>query len=292
MELEVDGQKLCGSLMLPEGEGPHPLVLMHVGSGPTDRDGNSPLISGRNDSLSMLAKGLCEQGVASVRYDKRGIAASKAALGSEEGFVIDVLVDDLAAWFVQLRADARFSRVTLLGHSEGSLIAILVAAERGVDGLISVAGVGRPAGDILREQLRGKLPPDLLARAESFIGTLEAGEAIAEEIPAELQSLFRPSVHDYLRAWFAHDPALELAKVQARRVAIVQGTTDAQVTVKDAELLAEAHPEATLHVLEGMNHVLKRASAAPADQMRAYTDPSIPLHAELVPLVAAAAKAE
>ncbi len=284
-DIMVGGDVLFGTLLLPDGEGPYPAVLIHAGSGPTDRDGNTPLLRGRSDSLRLLAQGLQARGVASLRFDKRGIGESAGALTSEVGFEIGVLVEDLVAWHTALADEARISRVTLVGHSEGSLIAILAAQQRRPDGLVSLAGVGRPAGDLLREQLAAQLPAELLTQAESFIETLEAGGEIEGEVPPELQSIFRPSVHDYLRSWLAFDPAQELGKVETDALAVVQGTTDSQVTVQDAERLAAAHPDAALHVIDGMSHVLKQASASPADQMAAYTDPDLPVMPEVFDII-------
>ena len=85
---------LHGTELLPDGAGPHPVVLIIAGSGPTDREGNNPLIPGRNDSLKMLGEGLVAKGIASVRYDKRGIAASAKAGSREDDLRFEHYVDD------------------------------------------------------------------------------------------------------------------------------------------------------------------------------------------------------
>src|SRR5690606_26762440 len=68
--------RLCGSLVLPDGAGPWPAALLVAGSGPTDRDGNSPLLPEPCDNLKLLAQALAGRGIASLRYDKRGIGDS------------------------------------------------------------------------------------------------------------------------------------------------------------------------------------------------------------------------
>jgi hypothetical protein len=141
VELIVPGGTLHGSLMLPATTQPAPVALLIAGSGPTDRDGNNPA-GGNNDSLKRLAIGLAERGIASLRYDKRGVAASRAVAPREEQLSVEAYVADAVAWGQLLKADPRFSQLILLGHSEGALIAALAAADAGADALVSVAGIG------------------------------------------------------------------------------------------------------------------------------------------------------
>ena len=136
-----------------------PVVLLLSGSGPTDRNGNSPMLPGKNNSLQMLAEGLASNGIASLRYDKRGVGESAKAMMAEADLRFETYVDDAVAWCEQLRKDKRFSAVIIAGHSEGSLIGMLAAKRCNAAGFISIAGAGRAAADILRTQLAGKLPP-------------------------------------------------------------------------------------------------------------------------------------
>src|SRR5687767_12903500 len=267
---------LHGTLLLPQRSAERvPVVLLHSGSGPTDRDGNSPLLSGANNSLKLLAEGLATLGIGSVRFDKRGIAASRAAGAREEDLRFDTLIDDAVGWIRLLRADPRFSTVTVIGHSEGSLIG-MVAARRGeADAFVSIAGSGRPAQDVIREQLGQQLSPTMMAGAARGLDALAAGR-FADSMPPGLESLLRRSVQPYLMSWFRYDPAKEIAALPVP-VLIVQGTTDLQVSVADARLLAAAVPNAKLMLVDGMNHVLKLASGDRAAQMRSYGDPSLPV---------------
>src|SRR5690606_31990768 len=122
-----------------------------------------PLLQGQNNSLRLLAEGLAQRGVATVRYDKRGIGESTAAGPREEDLRFDAYIDDAAAWAAWLREDPRFSSVSLIGHSEGSLIGIMAAQVEDVDALVSIAGAAQPLSEVLREQLRPQLPPNLWA---------------------------------------------------------------------------------------------------------------------------------
>ena len=284
--LDTPTGKLAGTLVVPASSKPVPLVVIIAGSGPTNRDGNSPMLPGANNSLKLLAEGLRERGIATLRYDKRGIAESVKAGVSESALRFDMLADDAAGWVRKFRPDSRFSTITVLGHSEGSLLGML-ATERGqADAFVSVAGAGRPAAALLRDQLQ-RLPPDQLAFSNRALDALVAGRTVDSVPPVPvLQSLFRPSVQPYLMSWLPLDPAA-LVKALTVPVLVAQGTADIQVAVRDAELLAAAQPKAKLVVINGMNHVFKTpAGTDPASQQASYSDPSLPVARELIEAVA------
>lgn len=266
---------IFGTLRLPSSAPPYPLALIVAGSGPTDRDGNNGPI--RANTYRLLAAALAKGGVASVRYDKRGIGASARAAQSESRLRFDTYIDDAVAWLQLLGSDKRFSRTTIAGHSEGALIATVAAARAPVHALVTLEGAGRPAPAVLREQLKPKLPPALYAQADAALAQLEQGHTVANP-PAELAALLRPSVQPYLISWFKYDPAAEIAKVRVP-VTIVQGTADIQVTMADAGALKRAAPAANLVVIDGMNHVLKYFPDHSSMQaaLPGYEDPSLPV---------------
>lgn len=288
VRLETTSGVIVGSLVCPAAPTalPVPMVLLLSGSGPTDRDGNSALAPGRNDALRMLADSLAARGIASVRYDKRGVGASRGAARAESELRFDAYVEDAAAWIHQLRDDRRFSTITVVGHSEGSLVGMLATRAAGADGFVSLAGAGRPAGQVLRSQLAAGLPKPLLEEADYVLGILEAGRTTDSLPPGIAQvppiaRLFRPSVQPYLVSWFRYDPAVELARL-AVPVLVVQGSTDLQVAPSEASALVRARRDRTRLIVEGMNHVLKLVPADPAAQMRSYQDPSLPVPSQLV----------
>lgn len=280
VRLETPTGALSGTLELPAASAPHPVVLIIAGSGPTDRDGNSPLLTGPNNSLKLLAEGLAVRGIASLRYDKRGVGESKAALSSESDVRFDTFVDDAMAWVQRLRADRRFSSVAIMGHSEGSLIGIVGARRGGVDALVSIAGIGRRFGEVLHDQIAPQLPAELLGQADDILASLAEGRMV-DSVPPALAPLFRPSVQPYIASVLRYDPATEIAALTVP-VLIAQGTTDIQVGVAEAERLARAQPKAKLLVIEGMNHVLKLVPAEQGAQLRSYGDPSLPVAPELL----------
>jgi pimeloyl-ACP methyl ester carboxylesterase len=284
LTLDTPTGQIAGSLVVPASSKPIPLVVIISGSGPTDRNGNSPLLPGPNNSLKQLAEALRDRGIATLRYDKRGLAASAKAAVGEADLRFDMLADDAAGWVKKMRPDARFSTITIAGHSEGSLLGMLAASRAGADGFVSIAGAGRPAATILREQLGRQLPPDLLAFSNRALDALVAGKTV-DSVPQPLLVLFRPSVQPYMISWLPHDPAA-LVKALSIPVLIAQGTADAQIAVRDAELLAAAQPKAKLVMVNGMNHVLKTAALDPASQQKSYSDPSLPVAPELIEAIA------
>ena len=264
---------LHGTLLTPPGASAVAVIL--PGSGPTDRDGNSPMGVAAG-TYRLLAEGLADQGIATLRIDKRGIAASAAAGPAEADLRFDAYAADARAWAAEAAARAGKPCAWLIGHSEGALVALKAVAggDDKVCGLVLLSGAGRPAGVVLREQLTA-LPDPLKTQAYDALTELEAGRTVAEP-PAALAALFRPSVQPYLISWLPLDPATLLAAYDGP-VFIGQGTTDIQVGVIDAQALAAADPDATLKLWDGVNHVLKTAPADRAGNLATYADPDLPL---------------
>lgn len=278
MTLDTGTGELFGSLLLPKSDTPVPVVLIISGSGPTDRDGNNP-DGGRNDSLKRLAWVLAKHNIASVRYDKRGVAASLAATPDERNLTLPAYVSDAEAWGRKLKADPRFGQLILLGHSEGALVASLAAPKVDAAAVISLSGSARPVDQVLRQQLSNRLPPPLMLRSNQLLDSLKAGKT-DDNVPPPLQVIFRPSVQPYLISLFREDPAAAFARLKMPAL-IIQGSHDIQVGVEDARLLKAAKPDAELVVIEGMNHVLRIVPNDMKRQLASYKDPNLPLAAEL-----------
>jgi len=278
LSLDTGSGELFGSLLLPKSDTPVPVVLIISGSGPTDRDGNNP-DGGRNDSLKRLAWVLAKHNIASVRYDKRGVAASLAATPDERNLTLDSYVADAVAWGRKLKTDPRLGPLIVLGHSEGALIASLAAPDLDAAAVISVSGSARPIDQVLRQQLASRLPPPLMLRSNELLDSLKAGQ-VDDNVPAPLQVIFRPSVQPYLISLFRRDPAAAFAQLKMPAL-IVQGSNDIQVGVEDAKLLKAAKPDAELALIEGMNHVLRIVPNDVKRQLASYKDPQLPLAAEL-----------
>ncbi|AIR89931.1 alpha/beta hydrolase [Pseudomonas cremoricolorata] len=278
IELDTGDGVLHGSLLLPQLDTPPPVVLIISGSGPTDRDGNNPA-SGRVDNLKRLALLLARQNIASVRYDKRGVAASQPATPDERDLSVERYVADAVAWGRQLRSDPRFGPLIIVGHSEGALIASLAAHDAGASAVVTLAGSGRPIAEVLREQLAKRLSPADMLRGNLLLDHLQAGQT-SLDVPAPLRQAFRPSVQPYVISLLRQDPAAAFASLEVPAL-IIQGRNDVQVDVLDAQRLQAAKPDAQLVLIDGMNHMLRISPRDMSQQRETYRNPELPLARQL-----------
>jgi len=251
--IPIQDGALAGTLFTPRGVTKPPVVLIIAGSGPTDRDGNSTMIKGKNNSLLQLADSLANYGIASLRYDKKGVGKSQVRGLKEENMRFEDGANDAMACINWL-----------------------------LKGFISLAGAGRPIDQVLREQINnGGGPDSIKLLANRYLDTLLAGQRIAKPNPL-LFSIFRPSVQPYMISWLRYDPGKLLQTLRCP-VLLVQGNKDIQVQVADALLLEKAKPSARLAVLENMNHIFKIVTSTnPADNIKTYSDPALAIASSLV----------
>lgn len=274
---------LAGAML--RGSSPQgPVALIIPGSGPTDRDGNSPL-GIRAASYRLLAQGLAAEGITTVRIDKRGMFGSAGAVPDANAVTIADYVADTAAWVKSIRNQTGAPCIWLIGHSEGGLVALAAAQEvENLCGLVLVATAGRPLGEVIKSQLRANpANAPLLGAANAAIDELVEGRRVdVTALPQPLAPLFNPAVQGFLISTFALDPA-ELAAQARLPILIVQGGKDIQVSITDAERLKAANPDAELTILPDANHVLKDvAGDSPSDNVAAYQTPDLPLSEGLV----------
>ncbi|HUR92076.1 MAG TPA: alpha/beta fold hydrolase, partial [Gemmatimonadaceae bacterium] len=249
----------------------------------TDRDGNNPMLPGKNNSLRYLAEALAERGIASLRYDKRGIAGS-GMQGLPTDLRFEHYVDDAVAWGKKLQADPRFSSVTVVGHSEGSLIGMLATPRIPAAKVVSIAGLGFTAPEGILRQVRAALPTDQVAQVEAALNRVARGEDPGEYPPA-LAPLFHPNALPYLRSWFPYDPRVAATGVGAPLL-VVQGLHDFQALEEDARAIAAANPRAMLRLIPGMNHVLKQSPLGRMEQVPVYSDSTIAIDHTLIDVIA------
>ncbi|MBO7239354.1 MAG: alpha/beta hydrolase [Bacteroidaceae bacterium] len=270
-----------GKLMYPDSDAPCPVVIIIAGSGPTDMNGNTIGAGITNNSLLYLAQELLNNGIATVRYDKRGIGKSTAAGTKEEDLRFDHYIEDAAMWADKLAGDSRFSKVIIAGHSEGSLIGMAAAnRSKAVKGYISISGCGCPAYEILEKQMQAQ-PAQIQEESAAICKELREGRTV-EQVPFYLAALYRQSVQPYLISWFAYNPAVEIAKLDIP-VLILQGDKDIQVGVEEAEKLHAAHQASSMYVVKDMNHVLKQCGTNDRmAQLATYSDPKLPIKPELI----------
>jgi uncharacterized protein len=269
--------RLYGTLTMPDEKGKVPVVLFIAGSGPTDRDCNSAL-GLKSNSFVMLADSLAKAGIASVRYDKRGVGESMGVVKDPSKISFEVFVSDAAEYVKKLKEDQRFSRVYIMGHSEGSLIGNIVAQQIAVDGVVSVAGPGQPCGRLLQQQIDSNYPASK-EKAKVIIDSISKGYMVTD-VPEELAMVFPPQVQHFFATIMKYDPANEIRKVKCP-ILLVQGDNDLQVGVAEAELLKKAAPAAQLTVIKGMNHALKVAPTDRQGNYATYNQPTLPIDGEL-----------
>ncbi|MCU1277963.1 MAG: alpha/beta hydrolase [bacterium] len=276
------GAKLGGVLWLPATRPKKvPVVLIIAGSGPVDRDGNAggALLT---DSYRLLAEALAKRGIATIRYDKRGVGESTLG-GKLENLGFDDFINDAAALVTMARINDKLAGIYVFGHSEGSLIALKLAAMTQVDGIISAAGAGRPLAELAREQLERQISREDLAEYDAQIAALKAGKPLQPKSEA-VGLVLQPALTKFLHGMLLTDPK-PLAGVFKGKLTVVQGDNDAQLTVeRDARPLAAAHPGAKLVVLKDVTHPLKRDTHKGTDQP-SYRDPSLPIDPGVVEAV-------
>lgn len=277
VHLKTKSGTLEGTLLFPKEKKNTVLAIIIPGSGPTNRDGNSP--SMRNNSLKMLSEALSKNGIASLRYDKRGVEKSKKAATREINLRFEHYVLDVLAWIDFLKKDNRFSQIIIIGHSEGSLIGMMASQKSDVSKFVSIAGVSRKAHEIIMEQLKEQ-SQSLYEVSSPILEKLATGERVIN-VDRSLYSLFRPSVQPYMISWFKYDPKKEISKLDIP-VLILQGTTDIQVKQKDANILHSASKTSRKVIIKGMNHILKEVEIDRFKNLQTYNNPNLPIKEELI----------
>ena len=266
---------IYGTLTTPISFNKIPIAVLIAGSGPTDRNGNNPYAM--NAGLQKLAYALVENNIASLRFDKRGIGESNKAMISESALRFTDYINDVKDWINLMKSDKRFSKLIVIGHSEGSLIGMIAATK--ADMFVSIAGAGRSADIILKEQL-SKQPQEVQDETFPLIDSLKACKLVTDFDP-KLASLFRASIQPYMISWFMYDPQIEIKKLTIP-VLIIQGTNDIQVTVEDAKLLAAAYPKAKLELITNMNHIFRIVTGDVSTNIATYSKASLPISDKLV----------
>jgi uncharacterized protein len=270
---------IIGTLTIPNNSKTTPIVVIIAGSGPTDRDGNNTL-GVKANTYKMLSIDFAKNSISTLRFDKRGIGRSKLAMKRESDIRFETYINDVLDWISLLKSDKRFTKIFLLGHSEGSLIGMIAANQSKISGFISVAGPGRSWDKLFQDQLKDNLPPQLQGESNRILDSLKIGERVSNVNPF-LLTLYRPSVQPYLISWIKYDPTIEISKLKIP-VLIIQGSNDLQVTIEDANLLKASKSDAKLIIIDRMNHLLKESDSDIQKNTATYWNPELPLKPGLV----------
>lgn len=277
--IQNDSIKLPGTLSYNANLAKQPLIIFIPGSGNPDRNGNQPQFGVNGNYIKQFSEALNNKGFAFFRYDKRNVTASNIK-HIMKSYVFKDLVEDTRAIIDTFKDDERFSSLTLIGHSQGSLVAMM-AATQDVDKYISLAGIGESVDKTLFRQYNAQ-SPDLAKIVQSHIDELTATGTI-KEINPMLMGLFAEPNHQFLSSYLKLDPTVEIQKLNIP-VLIINGTKDIQVQVKDAENLHNAFPSSELVIIDNMNHVLKDIEKD-EDNLASYSSPDFMLSEKLVNVV-------
>ncbi len=269
-----------GTLTLPNQVENPPLVIFIQGSGPTNRDGNSPAgMNNNSDFAKKIAYELAENQIASFRFDKRSIKAKELNL---ESISFDDFVTDVENILGHFKNEENFSNLIIAGHSQGSLIGIL-AAKDNADAFISIAGAGESIDHILAAQFSVQLPQSEDEIMKSLEEIKETGST--DKYPKILGSLFSPQNQAFLHSWIKYEPSEEIAKLQIP-VLIINGTNDAQGKEEQAEMLHKVAKNSELVLLKNMNHVFREViSNDLTKNYQTYSNPKLALHPEIIPVL-------
>jgi len=256
-----------GTLLMPtviDSKKPD-LAIIIAGSGPTNRNGNQNFL--KNNSLKKLAEQLTNNGIATFRYDKRIVKQIREGK-VDNNIMFDDFVNDASSVIDYFKEQDIYSKIYVIGHSQGSLVGML-AAKNKADGFISLAGAGNNIGDVLVEQVT-KMAPKLGEEAQKVVNKLKAGETTTD-YPNALVSIFGPNVQAFMMNWMQYNPTLLIKELQIPML-IVNGTKDLQVSETEAKLLKEANDKAKLVIIENMNHVLFEIEGDELENSKSYNE--------------------
>jgi len=293
---------LRGTLALPtEGSGPYPAALFLAGSGPVDRDGNAAGME--MDAYRQLAHALARAGVASFRYDKRGVGESEGAIGSASR--ADLLADArTAVEGLQSQPEIDPSRCVVIGHSEGAYLAASLAAEGApIAGIVLLAGAARSLDVITRWQVEtllrqqgveGEALDAALAQQDQYTAFVEGStgewdDCTVEKMQAAMPWLTQAAAQElkstapsleWLREHYLDEPADALRTVKVP-VLVLNGEKDTQVPSSEAALIDDllqqgGNADVTVMVMSDLNHLLRHHPEAPNLTYRHLDEPVDP----------------
>jgi alpha-beta hydrolase superfamily lysophospholipase len=303
---QLDSIPVEATLVKPAGPGPFAGAVLVAGSGPTDRDWNSPLLPGSRGSARLIAEVLARAGIASLRYDKRasGPHAQENARALIGKLSMQSHLDELAGAVRALaqQPDVRVDRIFAVANSEGTLHALNYQISRPsipFAGVVLLAPPGRAVGLVAHMQLAEQakhLPngEDLLQRYDAAVASFLANEPVVADptLPEGVQNLISalttPANQPFARELWTADAASLLPQVDVPML-IVIGKKDVQVDWRaDGDPLqaaAAGRRDVTFDFPDDANHVLKhepkaRAELTSGDVLANYNGPAAQLDPE------------
>jgi pimeloyl-ACP methyl ester carboxylesterase len=227
-----------------------PLIVWVHGSGPVDRNGNQLAQNVNANYIKQFRNAVNKENIAFFSYDKRTANKENRAF-LKDTKVIDFAMDAQVV-IRHFKNKKQFSKIVLIGHSQGSLVGML--ASKNIDKYISIAGAGKTIDNIMVQQI-SKNNPTLGAAAKQQFDTLRMKGKI-EVIHPFLISIFAKPMQSFWLSWMMLDPLEEIKKL-SMPVLIINGDKDLQVEIENAEALHAVCLKSELVLIKNMNHVLK-----------------------------------
>ena len=248
-------------------------IYVH-GSGNIDRNGNQAGTYAQANYIKTLADSLNAYGIAFYRYDKR--TSTRANLKKLKGITLNDFVKDVKIAIEYYQEDSRFSGIHLIGHSQGSLVAMLAVSDA-VKSYTSIAGPSTSIDETITMQL-SKKNNDMGKVATTYFEELKKTDTILEVNPF-LISIFSPQNQKFIANWMSFNPSVEIQKLTIP-ILILQGDMDLQVEEIDAQNLKKVKPNAQLRIIPKMNHILKEVNSL-EENNKSYADETYPLSSKL-----------
>jgi alpha/beta superfamily hydrolase len=265
-----------GSLVTPDSNPSKSLVIIIAGSGPTNRNGNQNFLKSNN--LKKLAIALAENNFASFRYDKRIVKQIETGNVDVKNMRFEDFVNDAKDVITYFANKTEFSKLYIAGHSQGSLVGML-AIDENIDGFISLAGAGQNIGDVIVDQINNTAR-QFVEDTKKVVKKLKAGQTTTE-YPQALQAIFNLETQPFMISWMTYNPTEIIASIK-QPVLIVNGTKDLQVSVGEAKLLANANQDASIRIIDNMNHVLFTIEDDKLENSKSYGESFRPINPELI----------
>lgn len=240
-----------------------------------DRNGNQNFL--KNNSLKKLAENLTNNGIATFRYDKRVVKQIRQG-NVDKDMMFDDFVNDAKDVINYFKEKETYSKIYVIGHSQGSLVGMLAAKEN-TDGFISLAGAGQNIGDVIVDQVTN-MAPKLGEEAQKVVDKLKKGETTTE-YPQALASVFSIDIQPFMMNWMQYNPTEVINELKIP-VLIVNGTKDLQVSEGEAKLLKEANEKAQLQIIENMNHVFFEIKGDDLENSKSYNESFREISPELI----------
>ncbi|WP_336128441.1 alpha/beta hydrolase [Mesoflavibacter sp. CH_XMU1422-2] len=264
-----------GTLLTPNNVKKPNLAIIIAGSGPTDRDGNQNFL--KNNSLKKLAVNLTNNNIATYRYDKRIVKQLKSN-NLDKNIIFDHFVTDAKSVIDYFKSTKNFNKIYVIGHSQGSLVGMLAAKDR-ADGFISLAGAGQSIDQVIIEQVN-KTAPNFTEDTKRIFKTLKEGKTTTD-YPMALSSIFNIEIQKFMINWMKYNPTEVLSTLNIP-ILVINGTKDLQVSETEAKLLKEANKDATLKIIENMNHVLVTIDGDDLENSKSYAETQRPIAEGLI----------